>query len=69
MIWIESTINLNFVGPSSKEEQNTEDKYAFLTARRESVMKALQIERYKKRRLDVFDFAYIGESEDFSIVL
>ena len=35
----------------------------------EHLMKAKQIENYKKKRLDTFDFAYIGETEDFSLSL
>jgi len=51
------------------KEGNVDGKNTAALAMKESIMKALQIDQYKKRRIDTFDFAYIGETEDFSITL
>jgi len=36
---------------------------------KEAIMKAMQIENYQKKRINTLDFAYIGETEDFSLTL
>lgn len=64
MIWVETHINLVNDRGTEAEAKNLE-----VAPRKENIMKALQIDNYKKKRIDTFDFAYLGETEDFSLTL
>jgi len=62
-LWAELGIGLNFKDIKLKELTSTNLNIA---PRKEAAMKALQIEKYQKERIDMFDFVYLGEKEDFS---
>lgn len=66
MIWIETYLNLN---NQDDREGSADGKNLELIAMKEAIMKAMQIENYQKKRINTFDFAYIGETEDFSLSL
>jgi len=63
LVWLDTNIGLSFKDKKLRQLTSTNVK---ISPRKEMAMKAIQTDNYMKKRSGLFDYLYLGETEDFT---